>query len=83
MTRFYYKVWIDVEDDLDMPTECYDEDYFDACVTLYEEDEVTVATRLLYPETKADIIMGSRCGVDEDLGPAIGDYTIDYERVNG
>ena len=82
MARFYYKVWVEVEDDLGMPTECYDPDYFDQCDTDYDDDGEMTA-RWLSPETKAGIIMGSRCGVDEDLGPAIGNYSIDWKEVDG
>lgn len=82
MTTFTYKVTVEVEDDLGMPTECYDEDYFDQCDEDYDENgEVTA--RWLSPETKAQIIIGSRLGVEEDLGPAIGNYQIDWERVDG
>jgi hypothetical protein len=78
--QFTYKVTVEVEDDLGMSTECYDEDYFDQCDTDYDEDgEVTV--RWLQPETKARIILASRLGVDEDMGPAIGNYSIEYEEV--
>ncbi len=78
MASFTYLVTVEVEDDLGGPTECYNEDYFDYCVTLYEEDGVTVATRLLYPETKADIIMTERLGYTEELN--IGDYSLDWVR---
>ena len=80
MTTFTYKVTVTVEDDLGMPTECYDPDYFDQCDTDYDEDG-EVAARWLTPETKAQIIVGSRLGTDEDMGNAIGNYSIDWERV--
>ncbi len=76
--RVTYRVTVEVEDDLGMPTECYDEDFFAYAANVEDEDGHIVA-RFLSPETKAQIIMTSRLGVDEDLGPAIGDYTIDYE----
>lgn len=80
MTTFTYKVTVEVEDDLGMPTECYDPDYFDQCDEDYDEDgEVTA--RWLSPETKARIIVGARLGIDEDMGTSIGNYSIDWERV--
>ena len=83
--KFTYLVTVDVEDDLGMATECYDPDYFDQCETDYEEgregEEEFVNARWLYPEVKASIIMASRLDAAEDLGPAIGNYSIEYERT--
>jgi len=80
MQRFYFKVWIDIEDDAGGPTECYDPDYFDDCEEIWDEDG-EIVTRLLWPETKAALIMGSRLGVDEDMGKAIGNYQVDWDAL--
>jgi hypothetical protein len=79
MKTFTYTVTVEVEDDLGMPTECYDPDYFDQCETDYNEAGDEVTARWLYPETKAAIIMATRLGIDEEMGAAIGDYSIEYE----
>jgi hypothetical protein len=78
--RFTYLVTVEVEDDLGMATECYDPDYFQ--YTDNDEDDETgeITARWLSPETKSKIIMDSRLGVDENLGNAIGNYSINYER---
>ena len=81
MTTFTYTVTLEVEDDLGMATECYDENYFDQCDTDYDEEGNVIACWLL-PETKARIIMASRLGVDEDLGNAIGSYELNYEQTS-
>ena len=81
MTTFTYKVTVEVEDDLGMPTECYDPDYFDQCNIDYDESGENVTGRWLSPEKKASIIMASRLGVDEDMGSAIGNYRLDYQEA--
>ena len=82
MSRFYFKVWIDVEDDAGGSTECYDPDYFNDCEEVEDEDG-NIVTRFLSPEKKAQIIMGARLGVEEDMGPAIGSYQVDWKEVEG
>jgi hypothetical protein len=81
MTTFTYLVTVEVEDDLGMPTECYDEDYFDQCDTDEDDETGEVTGRWLSPATKASIIMASRLGVDEDMGTAIGNYRLDYQEA--
>jgi hypothetical protein len=87
MTTFYFKVSVEVEDDLGMATECYDEDYFQYTEDI-EDENGNIVARFLDPEVKSQIIMGFcqtgiRLGVDESMGTAIGNYTIGYERIEG
>jgi hypothetical protein len=72
---FTYKVMVEVEDDMGMPVECYNEDLFDLTDNIEDEDGSVVA-RFLQPEVMADIVMRERLGGDEDYG---FDYTVEYE----
>jgi len=73
-TRFTYTVTVEVEDDLGMPIECYDEKWFH--LTDNDEDEEgNITARWLSPETMAGIVIAERLGHDEDYG---FDYSIGW-----
>jgi hypothetical protein len=79
VTKFTYTVTVEVEDDLGMPIECYNEDLFDWTDDDYDEDG-NITARWLSPDTMASIVMANRLGCDEDYG---FDYTVDWSRADG
>jgi hypothetical protein len=78
MARFYYLVYVDVEDGLVEVSGGDHSGLAEFHVDASEYDGEDEALKSVFsPEARANIVMSERLGCDDDYG---FDYTIDYER---